>query len=181
MPITEYGIHGVMQSHFVSPKERDAQNSYGIIAQKDVPNNLSSQRKYMKRSKLMQYMEGVTQGNSPFKGAKNLDNYTSLMNSQLGPEGKLKQIRGGYVITAAGRQIGIDRHLLWEDLTFNFDNDYLTVVPVKAARKLMTADVPHSNDSPSSSFINYTNRLRRDHTKMQNDHISEASTLHNHE
>ena len=95
----------------------------------------------------------------------------------------MKHIRGGYVVTAAGRQIGIDRNLRREDLNFNFENDYIAIPKnTKGPRKLMTAEGVPANDSPSSSFVNYTNRVRRDQTKMIYDRISEgATTLHNNE
>jgi hypothetical protein len=65
---------------------------------------IGGQRKYMKRSKLMQHLDQagipLAGSTSPFKPTKNLDTYTNLINSHMSAESKLKQIRGGYVITA---------------------------------------------------------------------------------
>jgi hypothetical protein len=89
----------------------------------------------------------------------------------MNAESKLKQIRGGYVVTAEKQGGTFKPQLMKEDFAFNFDNDYISP-PGKVSvghRKLMTADraaavVTASNDSPSSSFVNYTNRIRRDNT-----------------
>lgn len=73
------------------------------------------------------------------------------------------KIRGGYIVTAAGKQVGMGHYQrnMRDDFTFNFENDYM---PPKLVRKLQTAEgasTPYQKtDSPSSSFANYTNRVR---------------------
>jgi hypothetical protein len=101
-------------------------------------------------------------------------------------ESKLKQIRGNYVVTAQ-RQTKLDCGNPYSDI---YDNDYISIpqttkVGGTTTRKLMTAEAPHSlNDSPSSSFINYTNRVRRgDHAGLQKATIvsEDVITLNNNE